>query len=227
MKYDAVIFDLFGTLVDSSPYEAVRDLLTAMAEALGVRGEDFVRFWMQDTRRERARGAFPTIEANLDHICRELGIRAEPACIRRATDLRLAFTRDALAPRRGALPALRRLAEAGCKRGLVSDCSPDVPLLWPATPFAPQIDCPVFSCTAGLTKPDPRIYATVCRGLGVEPEACLFVGDGDSEELTGASRMGMDALLIRVPYDRGFRQKEDAWNGPRIQSLDELFEFVG
>lgn len=225
-KYDAVIFDLFGTLVDSSPYEAVRGVITAMARTLGAPPETFFRHWMGATRHARARGALGSIEANLEHLCEKLEIGVREDQVREATALRYAFTREALTPRPDVIPTLLHLEETGHRRGLISDCSPDVPHLWGDTLMAPHIDVPIFSCAVGLAKPDPRIYETACTRLGVAPKRCLFVGDGDSEELTGASRVGMDALLIRVPYDQGFRQKEDSWDGPRIEAIGELLSYL-
>mgnify|MGYP001093111808 CR=1 FL=1 len=127
-----------------------------------------------------------------------------------------------LAPRADAVPTLARLKALGCGTGLASDCSPDVPRLFGETPLAPYIDAPFFSCTAGVRKPDPRIYRMVCDALRVPPARCLFVGDGDSRELTGAVNAGLAAVLIRVPGDRGLRRFEDTWSGPRISALAEV-----
>ena len=89
----------------------------------------------------------------------------------------------------------------GFRIGLVTDCSWETVLLWPETPLPPYFDSTVFSCAVGMRKPDPRIYALACDQLGLAPERCLYVGDGDSDELAGAERVGMTALRIHVPYE--------------------------
>jgi putative hydrolase of the HAD superfamily len=220
--YDAVIFDLFGTLVDSTPPEEIQELFSAMAAELGVAPDDFTRLWMEDTRRARSTGGFASIGENIEYLCRALGTPVVPERIRRATEIRRVFTRRALTPRPDAVSTLQTLADARYRRGLVSDCSPDVPLLWVETPLAPYIEAPVFSCAIGFEKPEPPIYRRVCEQLGVRPEQCLYVGDGDSHELTGATAAGMDAVMIRVPHDRGLRRREDAWSGRKISSLGEV-----
>ncbi len=53
----------------------------------------------------------------------------------------------------------------------------------------------------GLVKPDPAIYQLACQRLGVIPEDCRYVGDGGSNELTGADASGMRAVLIAPSYD--------------------------
>jgi putative hydrolase of the HAD superfamily len=79
-----------------------------------------------------------------------------------------------------------------------------------------------------MKKPDPRIYDLVCRQLGVEPDRCLYVGDGSSRELTGAREVGMTPILISVPTDQYFVEREDAseWTGPVVESLSEVLDFV-
>ncbi len=44
MRYDAVIFDLYGTLVDNFPGEAFESTAADMASCLGVPLLDFVRW---------------------------------------------------------------------------------------------------------------------------------------------------------------------------------------
>lgn len=52
------------------------------------------------------------------------------------------------------------------------------------------------SCTAGLRKPDPALYAHVLETLGVRAEQCLFVDDREAN-LTPAAEMGMRTHLFR------------------------------
>lgn len=99
-------------------------------------------------------------------------------------------------------------------------------MLWSSTPFAPLVDTAVLSYDVRLAKPDPRIYAMAVEGLGVTAEECLYVGDGTSNELSGADRAGMTAVLMRAPYDQadGTRQ---TWDGARISDVREVLELLG
>ncbi|MFQ5810606.1 MAG: HAD family hydrolase, partial [Armatimonadota bacterium] len=200
MRYAAVIFDLFGTLIDNYSVQDHRRVLGEVARALGAPEEGFARLW-GETYNDRATGAFPTLEASIEHICRELDVQADAARMADALGIRLSLTRRTLVPRGDALETLAELRARGLKTGLISDCSEEVPRLWGETPFASAIEAPVFSCVAGVKKPDPRIYRLACEGLEVEPEACLYVGDGSSRELSGAAAVGMSPVLIRVPYE--------------------------
>ncbi len=58
MKYSAVIFDLFGTLVDFGPPGEYERSITAMDNVLAAAKEDFQRLWT-DTYRLRFTGEHP------------------------------------------------------------------------------------------------------------------------------------------------------------------------
>jgi putative hydrolase of the HAD superfamily len=63
----------------------------------------------------------------------------------------------------------------------------------------------------------------------VDPETCLYIGDGGSFELTGAQGVGMDAVCIRVPYEDGddaHRVEAEDWSGPVISSLKDVISLV-
>jgi epoxide hydrolase-like predicted phosphatase len=59
--------------------------------------------------------------------------------------------------------------------------------------FEDLVDDIVYSHEAGMSKPDPRIYALACRRLGVRPDETVFVDDTDYC-VAGASEVGMHAV---------------------------------
>ena len=143
--------------------------------------------------------------------------------------MRCGYIRRSLTPRSDAVETLTQLKQRGYSLGLISDCSPEVPLLWQETPFVPLIDTVIFSCVVGLKKPDSRIYRLACQNLGLIPEDCLYVGDGASRELTGASRVGMHPVLIRAPYEDShdsYRPDAEEWQGRRVSSLKQVMTFL-
>jgi putative hydrolase of the HAD superfamily len=224
MKYAAVILDLFGTLVDDysgSEYEVV---LGQMASTLGVSYSDFRRLW-SETYHRRNTGGFKSIQDNVAYICQQLEVQAEQDDIKRAARIRHDFKRGVmLAPRADVLEVLSRLKSQGLKIGLVSNCTPGAPVIWPDTPLASLFDVAVFSSSVGILKPDSRIYLLATERLGVQPEDCVYAGDGGSQELTGAARVGMTPVLVRAPGE-DFVVREE-WHGPTIASLTEVLALV-
>jgi epoxide hydrolase-like predicted phosphatase len=59
--------------------------------------------------------------------------------------------------------------------------------------FEDLVDDIVYSHEAGMSKPDPRIYALACGRLGVRPDETGFVDDTDYC-VAGASEAGMHAI---------------------------------
>ncbi|HEY33122.1 MAG TPA: HAD-IA family hydrolase [Dehalococcoidia bacterium] len=229
MKYEAVIFDLFGTLVPALPYREYRLVLGRMASTLSIPVDDFNRIWFE-TSQERNTGVMLTIEANIEHVCKELGTRTGDDEIRRAMRIRIDFVTRIMQPRPDAIEVLSRLKSQGFKIGLISNCSADTPVIWQDTPFVPFFDVTIFSSSVGMKKPDPRIYSLAMGQLGVKPEDCLYVGDGASQELAGAARVGMNPVLIKV-LDEDFDDAlpEDAreeWDGPTVSSLTAVLSLV-
>ncbi len=230
MKYKAVIFDLFGTLIDNFSVREHESVLRQMASAVSAPSDGFVQLWLK-TFNERATGVFQSPEANIDYTCKKLGVYAEDAQVKLAARIRFDFTARSMTPRPDAVEVLSHLKSNGYKTGLISDCSAEVPAIWQDTPFAPLFDVTIFSCKVGVKKPSPRIYQLAIEQLGVEPHGCLYIGDGSSQELTGAAAVGMHPILIRDPdEDSAEVHRVDAeaekWGGPVIPSLKEALTLV-
>ena len=227
-KYSAVIFDLFGTLVDNLSVREYDSVLRQMALLLSAPPDDFVWLWF-DTFNKQATGVFQSSEATIEYICRKLRVHPEDTQTKLAARIMFDFIACSMTPRPDAIEVLSHLKLDGYKTGLITDCSSEAPAIWKTTSFAPWIDVAVFSCSVGLRKPDPCIYCLAADQLAVEPETCLYIGDGSSQELTGASQVGMHPVLIRVPYeDRAdtHRLDREEWASPVISSLKEVINLL-
>lgn len=231
MKYKAVIFDLFGTLARVYSRQEWQECSLQMARALNMPASDFERLW-QETSEERGKGEFSSIKANIEHIGHMFGMHLQETQITLACRLRSAFIRHQLEPVPFVIEVLSHVKSNGIKTGMISNCAVDVPSVWNETHFAALIDVPIFSCSVGLRKPDERIYRLAAKQLGVKPEECLYIGDGDSHELAGAARVGMHPLLVRNPFENSadaLRDNPDApgrWQGQVISSLREVLEMA-
>jgi putative hydrolase of the HAD superfamily len=229
VKYRAVIFDLFGTLVDELRYPERQEkkyqrLLSDTVAILGLPIDGFRRVW-SETSRARNIGEIRTTRAALAFVSHSLGVEVTDEQLERAAAIRARYMSHALEPREGALETLRLLRDVGVKVGLVSNTTADVSDIWSASLFEPLMDASILSCDVGMRKPDPEIYLLACERLGVEPRDCLFVGDGSSRELTGASDVGMTAVLLRAPDDTESGARED-WPGTKISSTGDVLELL-
>jgi putative hydrolase of the HAD superfamily len=216
MTTRAVVFDLFDTLVDYDD-SISRQFSGAAAELLGREPGEFHELWRAG-RAIRDRGPLMPYLASI-------GVEGELAD--RLLDLRHDSALRLLGhPRAGAVETLRELRARGVRTGLITVCSEDTPEVWARTPFAGLFDAEVFSCSTGLCKPDPRIYALALEQLGVEPGEALFVGDGANDELAGAERVGMRAVLIHRPGAEPPWPEAQAWSGLRITAVPQVLEHL-
>ncbi len=227
-RFQAVIFDLFGTLVENFSVTEYRQVLDEMAMVLGVSADDFTQTWF-DTFPERTTRGSKQTEEDIELMCRQLGVQIGDGEIATVAQMRRDFTRRQMVPRDGALETLTELRAAGLKLGLISDCTVEVPQLWPESDFAPLFDVAVFSCIERIKKPDPIIYHRACARLEVEPANCLYVGDGSSQELSGAQRAGLHPLWLAVPAEDDpdvHRVDAEHWAGPKVAALGEVLSYV-
>ena len=227
MIYSAVIFDLFGTLVDDFA-SSVGQMHAELAAALAVPYEAFMQLWRQ-TSQMRTIGAFQTVEASIEHVCDVMGVQLGSEQITKAVAVRLQHTRQALEPRPDAVATLARLKDQNYKIGLISNCSIEIPILWPETTFAGLVESPIFSSRERVKKPDPRIYHLACERLCVMPGDCLYIADGEDHELTGAARVGLHPVLLRASSQetrRELHQETREWLGDTIVSLAEVWQLL-
>lgn len=226
--FEAVVFDLFGTLV---PEFSRSDFYDAVRRMAGILGADAVRFeeeW-NATALERQTGRFATVEENVRSICSKLGVDPSDGAADSALDVRLGMYRTWFHPRVGALETLAELRARDYPIGLISMCAPDAPAMWRASPLAPFVDVEVFSSEVGLRKPDAAIYRYAADGLGVDPTACLYCGDGAYGELAGAQAVGMTAYLIADPSvdpEESLTPEREDWDGAVVSDLRELLSVL-
>jgi len=211
MRLRAVIFDLWETLIDWDQ-EAAAEMVARVSE---FAGDGFTERWNSSSTRYVA------------PIRTALGDAGVPASVlEEVCSLRLDYVRRSLVPRPGAVETLRELRRLGLLVGLITVCTEDVEHVWPESEFAGLFDAEVFSSELGIAKPDPRIYLHCAEQLGVEPGEAVFVGDGANDELAGALRVGMRALLIHRPGEPPLWPEVLAWDGPRVTSIPEVLEVL-
>jgi putative hydrolase of the HAD superfamily len=220
----AVIFDLFGTIVDG--FASTVRFQDEFATALCVPRDTLAAHWRQLTD-SRTLGEFQTIEESIEHVCKLMGATVSVEQIDKAVDCRLRLTRNALTPRPDAISTFQSLKAGGLKIGLLSNCSIEIPIVWPETKLANWFDAAVFSSRERIKKPAPEMYRLACARLGVAAEECVYVADGENFELTAAKEIGMYPVLIRTTESHSESRREaQEWQGATISALPELLPMV-
>ena len=220
---EAVVFDLFGTLVFEFPRADWDEWLETSAAILEADVDAFRSGW-QVTAVDRQTGRLGDIEENLRTVAARAGAWPTDAQLAEILAGRVAMYRKWFVPRPGAEEVLAALRADGYRLALISMCAPDAPAMWRASPLEGTVDVEVFSCDVGLRKPDPEIYLLATERLGVAPRACLYVGDGSYRELSGAAAVGMRSVLISDPEEEAemLRPEVEEWGGESIDDLRQI-----
>lgn len=186
-----VCFDLFHTLVDVWQVPGTVGGFTA--DILGVdrrRWSEACFGPLHDICRPTdALDTLRCLAHSIDPDVPEERIRAA------AVDRQRRFDHCLRHPPAESVAALEALRARGLRLALVSNASSAEVAAWEHSPLAGLFDAAVFSCYCGSRKPEPAIYHTALKALGLAASECLFVGDGGSDEHRGARALGFTTVL--------------------------------
>ena len=210
MLTQAVVFDMDGVLIDSEPlwqqaelavFRAVGVPLTAemCEQTLGMRLDASVAHW--HAQYPWVTPSTSIVEAQLlDEACELIGAHGEPLP--------------------GVYTTLDRLRTAGVTLGLAS--SSPMRLIEIVVDRLRIRDYFQVLCTASDEehgKPDPAVYLTAARRLGVPPARCLAVEDSPAG-VAAALAAGM--RVIAVPAAAGYDRPEFATATLKLRSLNDF-----
>ena len=213
-RYDAVLFDLDGTLADTA-----RDLGWALNALLA--------------EHQRPPQPFEAIRPIASHGARGLvrlgfGIdRDHPdfeALRLRFLDLyEHHFAVDTVLFD-GINDMVRHLDQAGLRWGIITNkpsrfTDPLVPQLGFAVPPAVIVS----GDTAGVAKPDPAPMLHACQSLAAAPNRCVYVGDAE-RDIEAGRKVGMTTVLVNWGYIAA-SDTPDSWGADH--AIDHPHELIG
>lgn len=219
-RVKGLLFDLGDVLYDSTIWR--RWLLKVLSQlGLHTNYRSFYHIWDHDFLDDVYRGRREFCEA-FQAFLRSAGLspaqidEVQAACQTRRDQWELAAR---LLP--GVKPTLSRLHADSVPMGVLSDSE------YPAAVLSKRLErlgvrglfkAVVSSIDLEHTKPDPICYRTALGAMELPADSVAFVGH-DSEELAGASRVGMPTIAFN--YDAGARA--DVF----LTRFEELLELVG
>jgi putative hydrolase of the HAD superfamily len=116
------------------------------------------------------------------------------------------------------VPALRRLANAGLKLGLISNSHRSLAAFAQHFALDGLITAAVSSSEHGYMKPHRSIFEAALKLAEVEPHEAVMVGDSLPHDIEGARRVGMRGILVH----RSESAPVAAVGVPVIRDLSEL-----
>ena len=216
---DAVLFDLYETLITEAPVAPTR--ASSLFAALGLEREAYRAEWK--ARRPRiVVGAMSFAEA-LTEISQTLAGSVDAAGIQRICQQRVREKAAACSrPANQVMALIAELVRRNVRLGVISNGFKEDLVPWSSCALAPAFRCTAFSCDEGVAKPDAEIYLRALRRIGVEPEAALYVGDGGDHELAGAEAAGIRAA--RAAWFAPPSAQALPW--PELTRCDEVLALV-
>jgi len=195
-RLEAVVFDLFHTLVDPEDFRPRDfDRVERTAAALGVEAEPFRAYWEGQLAELVVCSDRPADRAAA--YARARGLPVTPARWAEVDDILGRYQDLALEhPRPEVLGALRALRDGGLPLGLLSNAHERDVRAWERSPLLPLLEATSVSCFTGHAKPSPEAYRVALSGLGVAAGRAAFVADGGSGELAGARRAGFGLVVL-------------------------------
>jgi HAD superfamily hydrolase (TIGR01549 family) len=188
MTIEAVLFDLYGTLLTARS----RPFSRGLPAALGVSRTAWISLLRNGllTRAFEDHAAFAAFVAGAVAPDRA-GAAAECQAI---VDAECAGV--TLVP--GAASLLAFLKRRGVKLGLVSNLASPFKTPVASLGLADTFDAVAYSCDEGVAKPDPVIYQRALARLGVAPDRALFVGDNLPNDVTAPAALGLCTAGVGV-----------------------------
>ena len=138
-----------------------------------------------------------------------------------------AIRRDILMPQRysvyeDVVGVLSTLGDAGWRQVIVSNHIPELPQLVEALGLARHFAAVVTSGTVGYEKPHEQMFEAA-RAHTIPGKPVWMIGDNLVSDCLAVTRLGVEAILVRVPADPPYeRQAEDLWGVLRFISTAGL-----
>jgi HAD superfamily hydrolase (TIGR01549 family) len=127
----------------------------------------------------------------------------------------------------GMVELLAALRGAGFRLGIVANQPLTLSAKLERMGMAGLFDSAESSAALGLSKPDPRLFLTVCERLGAAPGDCLMVGDRIDNDIVPARLLGMRTVRFRA--GRHAAQRPRSWTelpDAEVTTVDALAEAI-
>ena len=230
MAVDAVVFDWGGTLAEYGDLDmadmwemAARHLAPDRAEEVCAQ---LVAVEQASWDRIAIDQRSTTLGSLLAMASEKLGLDVAQAVLEEAATHHLDSWTPHMRHDPEAAPTLAALKDLGLAVGLLSNTH------WPRSfhehflerdGLVGHIDVRCYTSELTHTKPHPEAFRAVLDGLGVEdPARAVFVGDRPYDDVFGAQRFGMRAVLRPNPAVPRYDVEPDAV----IERLPELVDLV-
>jgi len=204
-KIQAIVFDLYGTLIDVETDEEKNEIYDFLSL--------YLSYYDMNISSSKLRKAFATEKANnlnsrherypevnfqevFEEILKREG-STNSFLVKSCCKLFRIISRNRFQLYPDTVPVLNEIKNSGLPIGLVSNAQKvftanEMRILGIQQYFKHM----VFSSRFGITKPDHRLFLVVCAMLDVSPANAVYIGDNPYNDVKGAKKVGMTSILL-------------------------------
>ncbi len=232
---EAVLIDLYGTMVDIQVDEDSPRLWSGLAAAFREMGiavepldvrERFQRFLREEA--ERRREGFL-----MDPVFRRLLISLDAGTdVGRMGKLFRELSMTTIYLRPYVEPLFERLHRSGVRVAIVSNTEALLTRFeLDRFPILQTADAIVLSSDVGVRKPDAVIFQLAVNRIGATPGSTVFVGNDWAADVLGARRAGIRAIYLNEKVTVGVQMRTDM-NGvyevaPTLEAISTALRLLG
>ena len=224
-EVEVVFFDLFFTLI-TPQYNEFRN----ENDVLGIAKEEWEKYAEDDgLYLERATGRETNPQKIIESIVQKIGMTVSENQVNEILKLREnRFKKSLTDVDDKVINALLDIKKSGKKLCLISNADIIDVMYWNESPLNDLFDDRIFSYEVGYLKPQSEIYEIALKKMKTIPEKCFFVGDGGSDELKGAKKLGMKTILTGYLLKMDVKQlnKIKKFADYHIEDFKELVNIV-
>ena len=221
----ALVFDVFGTVVDwhGSVAREVRNL--AKEKGLRVNAVKFAKAWRAGYRPamdrvQRGEAPFQKIDVIHRAILEEVLAKFKVTTLTEEEKAHLNLVWHRLKPWPDSVRGLRRLKS---KRIIATLSNGNTSLLVNMAKFGGlPWDCVFSSDTFNLFKPDPGMYLGAADRLDLKPEQVMMVA-AHKGDLRAAAQQGLKTAFVKRPHEHGRNNNPDLASEPDFTINAESF----
>jgi|GEM_PF-375951 len=212
MRYYAILFDIDGTLLNSTP--AFEEIMVQACQRLDwpAPPPDMMQQLMT-YRRDPIEMLFGEVA---DAAERQQALHEAAQAVWEPLFKQIAH------PFEDAIDVLQQFEELGFRLGIVTDSNHQVVERITSQPGCPAMDVIITREESGVRKPDPRPMQLALDGIGLDPSAVIYVGDNPGDIEAGTA-VGMSVIGITT----GPSSREALYAAGAVAVVKSLSELTG
>ena len=234
LKYEAILFDMDGTLLPMDQEVFVKHYFGGLAKVLapyGVGAEALNKaLWGGVKAMVKNDGSKSNEEVFWDYFDQYIQIEPGKEELERLINHFYSNEFHGVKAYMGENPLAKKVIELAHKKApkVVLATNPIFPMVaqlarlsWVGL-SADEFDFITAFENQYYSKPNPKYYEEICKEINVDPKNCLMIGNDELEDMYTASSLGMDCYMVtgsEILRD-GF-----AWNGKK-GTFEELIKWL-